>query len=119
VVEKDGYFLCALTVEDPTTPGLFYEAEVGKRLIAVEVVVGNVSGEMVTTNPLDATLIDADGFVYRPELAGRDGQLELMDLNPGEKVKGWVAFVVPESATPASIKFELPGENIIQAGCTS
>jgi len=77
VVEKAAISCAPWTVEDPTTPGLFYEAETGKRLIAVEVVVGNVSGEMVTTNPLDATLIDADGFKYMPELAGRDGQLEM------------------------------------------
>jgi hypothetical protein len=51
-------------------------------------------------------------------VGGRDGQLELMDLNPGEKVKGWVSFALPESATPASIKFELPGETLTQAGCS-
>lgn len=118
VVELGGYSLSATTVEDPTTPGMFYEPIPGFKLVAVEIVVGNVSGEMFTANPLSAMLVDANGFVYRPELAGRDGQLELMDLNPGEKVKGWVAFIIPDSATPASIKFELPGDAIIQAGCT-
>jgi len=81
VVEKDGYFLCALTVEDPAPPGVLYEAEAGKRLIAIEMVFGNISGEMVTTNPLDATLIDAEGYKYMPELGGRDGQLEMVSLN--------------------------------------
>jgi hypothetical protein len=105
IFEQYGFSLAATAVEDPATPGMLYEAKEGYKLVAVEIVVGNVSGETLSVNPLDATLVDSEGFVYQPELAGRDGQLAVVDLNAGEKAKGWVAFEVPGDAAPASIKY--------------
>ncbi len=104
VVEAHGMLLAALTVEDPTTPGMFYKATEGKKLVAVEIIVGNLSDEPLSVNPLNATLLDSEGFVYEPELAGRDGQIATVDLSYGEKVRGWIAFEMPEDALPASIK---------------
>jgi hypothetical protein len=104
-VEQYGYSLSATAVEDPTTPGMFYKAKKGYKLVAVEIVVGNVSGETLSVSPLYTILVDSNGFVYELELVGRDGQLAAVHLNTGEKVKGWVAFEIPEDATPASIKY--------------
>jgi hypothetical protein len=117
IVERYGYLLSAITVEDPTTPGMFYEPESGKKLIAVEIIVGNVSGEALSVNPLYATLVDSGGFIYQPELAGREGQIVTVDLSPGEKARGWIAFEVPEEATVASIKYavETFGSKVLQA----
>jgi hypothetical protein len=120
IVEQYGYLLSAVTVEDPTTPGMFYEPESGKKLVAVEIVVGNVSGETLSVNPLNATLLDSEGFTYEPELAGREGQIVTIDLNPGEKARGWIAFEVPEEATIASIKYavETFGSKVLQTSLT-
>lgn len=120
IVEQYDYLLSALSVEDPTTPGMFYEPEAGKKLVAVEIIVGNVSGEMLSVNPLNATLLDSDGFIYQPELAGREGQIVTVDLDPGEKARGWVAFELPEGATAASIKYavEAFGNKVLQADLT-
>jgi hypothetical protein len=108
VVEQHGCLLSAVTVEDPASPGMFYEAEEGKRLIAVEVIVGNASSdESIDVNPLSAVLLDSEGFTYEPELAGRDGQIPTLDLNLGEKAKGWIAFVIPNEAVPAKLKYAL------------
>jgi hypothetical protein len=107
VLEQYGYSLSATAVEDPTTPGMFYQATPGYRLVAVEIIVGNVSGETLSCNPLYSTLVDSRGYVYGVELAGRDGQLATVDLGPGEKARGWVAFEVPDDATPASVKYEV------------
>ncbi len=104
-VEQYGYSLSSAAVEDPTTSGMFYEAKKGYKLVAVEIVVGNVSGETLSVNPLDTILVDSNGFVYKPTLAGRDRRLTAVHLNTGEKVKGWVAFEIPEDAIPASIKY--------------
>ena len=120
VVQQYGYLLSALTVEDSTTPGMFYEAEPGKKLVAVEVIIGNVSGELLDVNPLYATLVDSEGFIYQPELAARDGQIVTANLSPGEKAKGWIAFEMPEGAAAASIKYavEAFGDEILQASLT-
>lgn len=118
VVEQYDYLLSAVTVEDPTTPGQFYKPESGKKLVAVEVIVGNVSGDPITVNPLNATLLDSEGFTYQPELGGRDGQIATIDLNPGEKARGWIAFEIPEGATAASIKYAIKtfGSKVLQVG---
>jgi len=120
VFEQYGYSLSATSIEDPTTPGMFYEAKEGYRLVAVEIVIGNVSGEVLSVNPLNATLVDSNGFVYQPELAGRDEQIATVDLNVGEKAKGWVAFSIPEDATPTSVKYvvEMFSDRFLQAGLT-
>jgi hypothetical protein len=103
--EDGGMFLQALTVADPAEPGLFFQPESGKRLIGVEIVVGNQTADPFSTNVLNSTLLDADGFTYTPELGAVDGQLDLVDLMPGERARGWVAFLIPDAAQPAIIKF--------------
>jgi hypothetical protein len=105
VAEQFGYSLSASSLEDPAPAGILYQPKQGHKLVAVEIVVGNISGDQITVNPLNAILVDAGGFLYTPELAGRDDQIELVDLTPGLKVKGWVAFTIPEDAVPASIKY--------------
>jgi len=109
-VELDGYSLSALTVEDPATrPGVFYEPQPGKKLIAVEFVTGNVAGELYTSNVLNATLVDTDGFLYRAENTGVEGEIALLDVNPGERVQGWASFFIPESAQAAALKYKTKG----------
>lgn len=105
VLERHGYLLSVIAVEDPTTPGRLYEPKPGKKLVAVDLIVGNVSGEALSVNPLYAALLDTEGFLYEPELAGRDQQILTVHLMYGEKARGWVAFELPEAAIPASIKY--------------
>ena len=108
VLEDKGYLLCALAVEDPATrPGLFYEAEAGKKLVAVQFIVGNVSGETMSSNVLYATLVDSDGFAYGADSGIVEDSIELLDVGPGEKVRGWAGFIVPEGSIPASLKYEV------------
>ena len=74
--------------------------------MAVEVILGNVSGsEALSVNPLNGFLVDEKGFVYAAELSGRDGQIDVVDVGVGEKVKGWISFTIPADATPTSIKY--------------
>jgi hypothetical protein len=106
-VISEGYSLTVLQVQDPATPGILYSAEPGTRLIAVEVVVGNVSGTTASPNVLNGILLDEDRLTYRAELAATDGQLPLVELERGERVRGWIGFEVPENATPATLRFEM------------
>jgi hypothetical protein len=107
LIEQDGYSFIVLSLEDPAQPGMLYTPEENTRLVAVEIIVGNVAGERVTVNPLNTTLLDAEGFTYQAELAGRDGQIATIDLEPGERVRGWVAFQVPDSSEPAALKYQM------------
>lgn len=108
VVEQSGYSLSANQVEDPSTPNMFYTNRPGYKLVAVQIVLSNVSGaEAFSSNPFYAYLVDSNGFVYSAELMGRDGQIDSLDINSGEKAQGWVSFTVPENATLAYIKYEI------------
>lgn len=121
VVEQFGYSLSAISLEDPAPPSIIYNLKQGYKLVAVEIVVGNTSGDQITVNPLNAILVDAGGFLHAPKIEGRDGQIEVVDLTPGLKAKGWVAFMMPEDAVPTSIKYmvEPLSDIFLQAGLTS
>lgn len=119
-VANFGYALTAVAVQDPAIPGMLYDVTSGKKLIAVEVIISNLSGDMIGVNALNATLVDTDGFTYKTELGGVDDQISTVDLNPGEKVQGFIAFEVPETAVAARIKYALDffGSNILQVSLT-
>ena len=106
-MESSGYTLAALGIADPAEPGFLYTAEAGKRLVAVEVLLSNNSGELLRVNPLYAELLDSDGFVYQAELGGSAEQIGVVELLPGEKVRGWIAFKAPDAATLKSLRYAL------------
>jgi hypothetical protein len=112
--ESGGYSLAALTVEDPATATTAYTPKADTKLIAIEVVIGNVSGEQTTSNPLNATLVDSEGFVHEAELGARAEQLDVLDLAAGEKVRGWIAFTIPVNATAQTLKYKVPGDLTLQ-----
>jgi len=116
-VSNYGYAFTGISVQDPTTPGLLYTATAGEKLIAVQVIISNLSGDMLSVNPLSATLVDTEGFTYQTELGGVDDQIPTLDLNAGERVKGAIAFEIPDNASPASIKYAIEtfGSRFLQA----
>ncbi len=103
VAENEGYFVAILAIEDPATPNMLYQAEPGKRLIAVEIMVGNRTGARLGVNPLNITLTDGEGRVYPPELGVHADQIATIVLDPGERVRGWVAFRIPDETRPISL----------------
>ncbi|MBN1440496.1 MAG: DUF4352 domain-containing protein [Anaerolineales bacterium] len=104
---QSGYYLIAVSVADPAAPAYFTTPEPGYKLITVEVILGNISGEMLSSNPLNASLEDAEGIVYPARLVGIEGQLPSADLLPGERIGGAVGFIIPENARPATLAYEV------------
>lgn len=105
VVQRSGYTLSIVAISNPAKPGMFYQLESGKKLFAVEAIVGNVSGNKTQGNVLLFSLIDQNGFVYNSELMSLDSEIAPVVLNPGQKVRGWVAFNVPTSARGTAIRY--------------
>lgn len=116
VVEQDGYSLTALAVENPSTrPHIIYQPQAGQKLVGVEVIVRNISGEPFTSLTLFATLVDTSGFLYGAEAVGVEGLLEPLTVNLGEMVRGWIGFTIPQDATPARIRYRFsPSDTIIE-----
>jgi hypothetical protein len=105
---QTAYTLEAVAVDDPAKPGSLYKSDVGKKLVGVEIIIGNLSGKEAETNPLYATLVDADGFNYKPDLGSLEkGQIEMVSLKPGDKVRGWIGFKIPDGAKPARVKYDV------------
>jgi len=98
-----GYTLTPLRIDDPAEPGVLFEPVDGKRLIAVEIIVANISGEVLKANPLNVQLIVMGGNVFDLELLGVDNRMASVSLYPGERVQGWVAYLIPEGAVPAKL----------------
>lgn len=110
--EMGGYFLYAETIEDPATPKSYKSDEIGdnERLLSIQVVLGNDSGEPADIYPWYFYLVDSEGFIYEYAGSIRDDERDfddISDISPGEKSRGWVSFIVPNNIVPAQIKFDL------------
>lgn len=118
-VEQYGYSLSAISVEDPAVPNEWFSSlEAGDKMVAIEIILENISGEPLSVNPLDTTLVDKNGFTYSVELGGSvHEQIDCISLFIGEKIRGWVAFEIPQDAIPATIKFEVDwfSDEVLQA----
>jgi len=104
-VEKFRYVLRSISVQYPTTHGNFYEVDT--KLVAVEVIISNISENVLEVNPINATLVDSEGSTYPTTIGYVEGQIATLDLNPSERVRGLIAFQIPENSTPESINYSI------------
>ena len=77
---------------------------------------------MATINPLRFNIVDTDGFVYeKASVTHPDGRDFIMieDINPGEKGRGWIMFILPLNSVPDYIKFNLNRDTWLYAGLQS
>jgi len=102
------YTLALGQVEDPARVSEFVTLEPNHKLVAVEFIITNINGKPIDVNPLHGTMVDKEGYSYRCTLAARAGsQLDVVTLNRGEKVKGWIAFQTLPEARVNYIKYDL------------
>jgi hypothetical protein len=81
----------------------------GTRPVAVEVEIVNDSDQALAFTPIDVRLRDAAGIDYRGGGAiGTEPTINPRNLNPGERSRGWVWFIVPEDAVPVEIVYVAP-----------
>jgi len=98
-------------VQDPY-PGTMQapaEAPPGTRVIAVEVEISNDSDQALAFTTLDVRLRDQTGMEYRGGGAiGSEPMINPRNLNPGERSRGWVWFIVPAEAVPVEVVYVAP-----------
>ena len=107
-VEAGGSQYTVNRVLDPAPAGR--RLEDGKRAIAVDVT-QLARRDDISYNALYFSLQDADGFVYRADFGVADVEPTLVTgaLAAGQRVRGWVAFQVPESAVLVAVLAQPPG----------
>ncbi len=89
----------------------------GKRYVAVEVTIENRSDETLRYAPDDFQVTDSAGRAYPAVEGGVDPAITLGELAPGDAIRGWISFEVPEDVEPdrfvytrqgATMRFGLP-----------
>ncbi|MCL4506743.1 MAG: DUF4352 domain-containing protein [Chloroflexi bacterium] len=105
VVEQDGMLLSVAKVVDPATPIAEYKVSAGHRLIALDMTAGNVSIAKFRENPLQSAVVDQAGRTYKPVFAALDSEITIAELNPGEKIRGWVAYLAPNNVKIVALRY--------------
>ena len=78
----------------------------GTRFVAAEVEVINDSDQSLNFTPLDLRLRSDTGVEYRGGSAiGTEPTINPRNLNPGERSRGWVWFIVPVDAIATELVY--------------
>jgi hypothetical protein len=103
----DDQFFGLLEVDLDVEPSGIAKPGEGKKWIAVLAEIEGIAATGASYNPLFFTVRDSDGFEYAFTLFGKEPSLKSSnDLAPGDKVRGWVTFEVPKSATGLTLRYE-------------
>ena len=111
-IEPPAWLFATHAVEDPYTGEMQapQEPPPGTRYVGAEVEVINDSDQPLNFTPVEVRLRDVAGFEYRGGSAiGSEPMINPRNLNPGERSRGWVWFIVPSDAQLAEIVYVAPG----------
>jgi hypothetical protein len=98
-------------VRDPYAGAMQVPAAVpaGSRAVAIDVEIGNDADQALDFTPLDVRLRDAAGVEYRGGAAiGTEPTINPRNLNPGERSRGWVWYLLPETAELVEVVYVAP-----------
>lgn len=93
---------------DLAVPGTdFIQPDPGNKWIAALVEIEGINPDGATYNPFFFKVRDEQGFEYDASLfGGKEPALQSSnELQPGTKIKGWVTFEVPETATTFALVY--------------
>lgn len=107
-VEASELAMVAHTVEDPAVPDADrYRPKPGTRLVAVELEFGCLAGSHNFT-PQETSLIDSRGrrheAVYHAMAEHKDIATGILSMM--ERVRGWMAYELPEGVTAESLEYK-------------
>ena len=105
-IQIGDYIITVNKAENPYVESSIYsQPDSGNKYVAVEVTYENETNDSISYNVYDWLLSDSDGYTYDQAWGSKEPDLSSGDLNPGEKVRGWVTFEVPDTSDQYSIKF--------------
>lgn len=103
-VEAGDQALTVMGVSRATKLGEFFKAGAGKVYVVVDVVI-EATNDKADYNPFYFKVKDSEGREYNVGI-GADDSLKSGELAAGEKVRGNVAFEVPEGATGLVLNYK-------------
>lgn len=118
IARQGQIWMVVVRVDNPAKPGQFAKIDQGNKAVLVEVIMGNDGDTPITASSFDGTLVDDGGFAAKSALFGSDFSLPTVTLNKGERVRGEVAFQVPEASKPAMFRMRtaLIGGGTLESG---
>lgn len=98
----------ALTITEVTTSmgADFFKPDTGNVYLVASVLIENVTRDETPYNPMYFGVKDSEAFEYKSTLWSPDPGLKSGNLPKGDKVRGNVAFEVPEGATGFVLTYE-------------
>jgi hypothetical protein len=101
---KSGSALTILSVETVKSLSRLKALE-GSAFFDIEVLVENQTGQPISYNPLDFRLVEPGGELVQPSVDALAPALLSGDLQPGEWVRGHIAFPIAEAEIPSLVRY--------------
>lgn len=112
-ITQGDYIITVVSVETAQEFGDFVKVKEGNIFVATELIVESGAAAGVSVNPLYISVKDAEGFEYTSTILGKEPSLKSQnDLPAGEKMRGWVTFEVPTTATGLILTYQPLGGNV-------
>lgn len=90
------------------------EPEAGTRYVGAEVEIRNDSAHPLNFAPGGVRLQDSESFEYVfGTVSGSDPLLPTVNMLPGERLRGWVWYVVPEAAQLVELVYVAPAPRLV------
>lgn len=102
----NGYTLTVQEVQDPVPPQQYLKPKEGSRWVAYDVSITNTGTAPLDYNPFYADLKTADNREHNPGIGAAEPSLKSGKLQPGETVRGWITFEIPNEAQPATFYYD-------------
>lgn len=99
-VAWDGYFAAALQIEDPFPPNEWYWPDKGEKIVSVFIIIGNQTGKQIQFMFSNLWLHDNSGGIFMATYAGHKNSIVDAYIDHGERLQGWIDFVIPEDIIP-------------------
>lgn len=107
-IKLGDYVISVVNIQDPyKSTNQYMEPKQGNRLISVEVIYVNNSGDKtIDYNPFDWKIFDNQGYNFETGFTdSKEPSLNSGTLNPGGKVRGWITFEVPNGSKEFKVQF--------------
>jgi hypothetical protein len=112
------WVLVVHTFQDPYAGEIIRpeEPQPGIRYIGAEVEIRNESEDPLNFSPGNVRLMDSDGIEYPSgAVAGSDPLIASLNMSPGDRVRGWVWYGVPEASQIVEVVYIAPSPRIVVA----
>jgi len=110
-----GYGLTAISIQDPYVKNLPLPAGEGKKYIAVDIIISNISGNPLRFSSLNPNVQvkDINGYVYPQVFGGANGDPTFFFhfIDAGEKIRQLCIFSVPVDTQLFSLQYPLDSIN--------